>query len=138
MSDIRTIEHDGEIYAKIFKADTPAENGVKFFTNDEDPLQVGVFDREEGYEVIPHRHNPLKVELSPPGEFIWIQSGSADVKIFDNDWSVIEEVTVAGGDCIIILKGGHSFTMLEQTRILEVKQGPYPGREKEKTFRDSQ
>ena len=134
----KTIKHNGETYAHIFRADTPADNGVKFFTKDEDPLQVGLFEREEGYEVVPHRHNPLSVELSPPGEFIWIQSGSAAVKIFDNDWNIIEEVTVVGGDCIVILNGGHAFTMLEQTRILEVKQGPYPGRETEKTFRDSQ
>ena len=133
----QTIKHNGEIYAHVFTADTPVENGVKFFTKDEDPLQVGLFDREEGYEVVPHRHNPLSVELSPPGEFIWIQSGSVAVKIFDDDWNVIEEVTVNGSECIVILKGGHALTMLEPTRILEVKQGPYPGREKEKTFRDA-
>lgn len=133
----RTIKHNGEVYAHIFSADTPVDNGMKFFTQDKDPLQVGIFERDAGYEVVPHRHNPLSVDLSPPGEFIWIQSGSAKVSIFDDDWNTIEEVTIASGDCIIILKGGHALTMLEPTRLLEVKQGPYPGREIEKTFRDS-
>lgn len=132
----RIVTKDGEVYARIFQTNTPVENEMKFITEDADPLQVGIFEREAGYKVVPHKHNPLKVELSPPGECIWIQSGSANVEIFDDDWNVIEEVRIQTGDCIVILKGGHALTMLEPTRLLEVKQGPYPGREIEKTFRD--
>tara|TARA_Y100000310_G_scaffold145788_1_gene145194 strand:- start:2328 stop:2741 length:414 start_codon:yes stop_codon:yes gene_type:complete len=134
----QTIEKDGQIYAKVFRAEGNIENGMHFLTGDEDPLQVGIFEREKGYEVIPHKHNPRTLDLESPGEFIWFQSGSAKVEILDDDWSVIGEVTVTAGDCLVIMKGGHTLTMLEPVRMLEVKQGPYPGREIEKTFRDPQ
>ena len=36
------------------------------------------------------------------------------------------------GDVILLASGGHGFTMLEETEMIEVKQGPYAG-EKDKT-----
>jgi hypothetical protein len=36
------------------------------------------------------------------------------------------------GDLLLNLIGGHSFDMLEETTLLEIKQGPYAGaRDKE-------
>ena len=35
------------------------------------------------------------------------------------------------GDVVVLLSGGHSFTMLEPSQLVEIKQGPYLG-EKEK------
>ncbi len=136
MSSIRTIEKDGEIYAKIFSSDIETENGMKFVTEDEDPLQVGVFERESGYEVVPHRHVSRNLSLSDVGEFLLIQKGEVTVTVFDEDWGEIESVTVGTGGCIVFLRGGHGLTMNKNARILEVKQGPYPGRDAEKVFRD--
>jgi hypothetical protein len=31
------------------------------------------------------------------------------------------------GDVILLAAGGHGFTMLEPTEMIEVKQGPYAG-----------
>jgi hypothetical protein len=36
------------------------------------------------------------------------------------------------GDVILLAGGGHGFEMLEETEIIEVKQGPYDG-DKDKT-----
>ncbi len=139
MDDIHIIEKDGRIYAKYFQSDIPVQSGIRFITEDADPLQVGVFERAERYEVSAHRHKSRKLTLPDVGEFLWIQSGSAIVEIFDEEWNTLGKWTVHGGDCVVLLRGGHALTMLEPTRILEVKQGPYPGnREDEKTFRDHQ
>ena len=132
-----TIQKDGTIYAKVFRADIDTTDGIRFLTNDNDPLQVGIFERQAGYEVIPHTHNPRKIDIEHPGEFIWIQEGRVKLEIFDDAWSVIGEAQLHAGDCLVIMQGGHALTMLEPTRMLEVKQGPYPGREEEKTFRDA-
>lgn len=111
----QTIEHQGEIYAKIFPADIEVENGMRFVTADNDPLQVGMFEREAGYKVVPHRHNPRKLTLPYPGEFILVQSGKMAVTIFDADWNTITEAEVNAGECLVIMKGGHEMTMLEPT-----------------------
>ncbi|MCA9370870.1 MAG: hypothetical protein KC680_02840 [Candidatus Peregrinibacteria bacterium] len=133
----QTIEAGGIVYAKIFRADEDLEDAVHFFTEDADPLQVGIFERAEGYDVVPHKHNPRELSLEYPGEFLWIQSGEVQVTIFDDDWTTIDTLIVNGGECLVIMKGGHEMKMLKPTRLLEVKQGPYIGRENDKTFRDT-
>jgi hypothetical protein len=35
------------------------------------------------------------------------------------------EVVLTSGDVILLASGAHGITMLENTEILEVKQGPY-------------
>lgn len=137
MPDVQTIEKDGKVYAKIFKADIEAADGIHFLTEDADAIQVGIFERESGYEVAAHRHVARTVDLKHPGEFLWIQRGSAVAQVFDEEWNEIASEEVHAGDCIIFLQGGHGLRMQDDTRILEVKQGPYPGREAEKVFRDA-
>ncbi|MDP6561564.1 MAG: hypothetical protein QF793_01425 [Candidatus Peribacteraceae bacterium] len=134
----QTIEKDGQTFAKVFRADDSVENGMHFLTENEDPLQVGIFEREEGYEVLPHKHKSRDLNLPYPGEFIFVQNGKVKLEVFDEQWNTIGETTVSTGECIVIMQGGHALTMIEPTRILEVKQGPYPGRENDKTFRDPQ
>jgi hypothetical protein len=38
------------------------------------------------------------------------------------------------GDIAIAVGGGHGFRMLEDTVLLEVKQGPYPGQTEKERF----
>ena len=138
MDDVDVLEKDGNVYAKCFRADCTVEKNVRFITEDEDPLQVGIFERDTGYEVEAHRHKSRNLSLPDIGEFLWIQSGSATVDVYDEQWQPLGSWTVGSGDCVVLLRGGHGLKMLEPTRILEVKQGPYPGRrEDEKTFRAS-
>lgn len=137
MDDIQSIEHEGVVYAIFFRADITAPDGMRFMGKEDDPLQVGIFEREKGYEVQVHRHCPRDIHLKSVGEFLWIQSGKTHITIFDDQWNSIGDTTLETGDCAILIRGGHGLTMLEPTRILEVKQGPYPGKEKEKIFRDS-
>ncbi len=137
MSELSNVTHNGNIYAKFFRANIAVSDGVTFVTEDGDPLQVGIFERKKGYEVAAHRHLPRKLDLQDVGEFLWIQSGSARVTVFDEDWNVIHERNVSAGDCIVFLRGGHGLKVTSDTRILEVKQGPYPGRDAEKVFRNA-
>jgi hypothetical protein len=36
------------------------------------------------------------------------------------------------GDTILLIAGGHGFDILEDSKIIEVKQGPYEGAEQDK------
>jgi len=39
----------------------------------------------------------------------------------------IESRELNTGDVILLMTGGHGFEMLEETEMIEVKQGPYAG-----------
>jgi mannose-6-phosphate isomerase-like protein (cupin superfamily) len=42
------------------------------------------------------------------------------------------------GDIILLCGGGHSFEMLEESSMIEVKQGPYAGEEDKVIFEENQ
>ena len=57
------------------------------------------------------------------------------VTVYDEVWEVLKEEVLSAGDFLVFLEGGHSLTMLEKTRLIEVKQGPYLGDAEAKIYR---
>jgi len=49
------------------------------------------------------------------------------VKLYDSSKEYIGDRTLHSGDLILLCGGGHSFEMLEETSMIEVKQGPFAG-----------
>ncbi len=60
-------------------------------------------------------------------EVLLIKSGKVRVDFFDNEQQYIKSTILHPGDVILLSDGGHGFKMLEQSEIIEVKQGPYCG-----------
>ncbi|MFA7681754.1 MAG: hypothetical protein WCX61_01865 [Candidatus Peribacteraceae bacterium] len=135
MEDIKRIENAGVLYALIFRRDLSVKNGVRFPAGGDAGLQIGFFERETGYQSEPHRHQPRNISLEHIAEFLSIEKGKVTVTIYDEEWTSIAEETVQSGQCIVFLQGGHAITMLEPTRIMEVKQGPYM--ENDKIFQNT-
>lgn len=132
---IERIEANGTLYALVFRHDLTVGDGVRFLTPAEYPLQLGVIERKTGYAFRPHIHNDLRYEVNTTQEFLYIERGRMRVKIFDHDWGPIAETEVGPGDFLLSVTGGHSFDVLEDVRLIEVKQGPYPGDTYAKRFK---
>ena len=52
--------------------------------------------------------------------------------LYDTNLDKVKEVTLSGGDMVALFAGGHEIIIDEQTKFIEVKQGPYD-EEKDKT-----
>jgi mannose-6-phosphate isomerase-like protein (cupin superfamily) len=131
---VERIERDGKILAIIARA-ALIDNleGMSFVSPDEFPFQVGFHSRKQGEVIKPHEHIPFaELKDFPVQEFFYVVSGSVKIDLYENDLKV-EEVTVTKGDSII-LNTGHGFTFINDAKLLELKQGPYRGRENEKRF----
>ena len=48
-------------------------------------------------------------------------------RYFDDDKNYLESRILNQGDVVLLSGGGHGFCMLENSEIIEVKQGPYAG-----------
>lgn len=107
------------------------QQGIQFFTNDDDSQQLGYMNRPEGYEIKPHRHNLVPREVHLTQEVLFIKSGKVRVDFYDNEQNYVTSRILVKGDVILLSDGGHGFKMLEPSEIIEVKQGPYCG-EKDK------
>jgi hypothetical protein len=58
---------------------------------------------------------------------LFIKSGKVRVDFYSTEQEYITSRILYKGDVILLANGGHGFKMLEQSEIIEVKQGPYCG-----------
>ena len=101
--------------------------GIQFFTPDEFSQQLAYMNRPSGYVIQPHIHNPVTRQVEYTKEVLFIKSGRVRVDFYDEDQAYLDSRTLLPGDVILLAYGGHGFYMLEDSEIIEVKQGPYAG-----------
>ena len=134
MERIVTIKKGDTTYAQIFHA-VSANGSIRFLTEQQDEFQLGVMERSAGYQVKPHTHPREEKIARGLTEFLYIEKGAIRVTVFDEEWKELGQETLGVGDFLLFLRGGHSIDVLEECRMIEVKQGPYPGAENAKHFR---
>jgi len=99
---------------------------VHFYVENESSLQVGKQLRLKGEKIKSHRHMPVKVEREETlKEVLYIEKGKVKVIFYSEKWKEIDSRILNKGDMILLIKGGHGFEMLEDTEMIEIKQGPY-------------
>lgn len=133
MSDVEIIQHDGRRLALIIR-DARTDERVKFFSDLEDGLQVGAFSMMRGAEIQPHVHRDFVRNPTQTTEVLVIQAGRMKVDFYSAARVYLESRELAAGDVIVLFDGGHGFTMLDDVRMLEIKQGPYAGDQDKERF----
>ena len=126
MKDVQTIRDGADIIAIVIPRDCPAE-GARFITPLSYPFQVGVLTHPAGTTLKAHGHTKLRIETEIFQELLVIQKGSVDVDLYGLQHQFVCSVTLEAGDAILFVDGGHGVRIGTAARILEVKQGPYPG-----------
>ncbi len=106
--------------------------GVTFFTPRDLGLQVGAIRHPAGYEVKPHIHLPRSRQVTNTQEVLLIRSGIVKIRVYTFSQEMAAERLLRVGDMVVLVAGGHSLTCLGEVEILEVKTGPYAGREFDK------
>lgn len=130
---VQIIQDEKKIYAWIFRHHLTA-NGARFLTPAHSTLQVGLLEHPQGTSIRAHRHPDLKYKVNITQEFLYIERGIVEATIYQTNWSVVKRVKLYPGDALLSIAGGHSFRILKKCRIIEIKQGPYPGDVKAKIF----
>ncbi len=127
------IVHNGQMLACIIRGETMPKKTV-FPTGPELELQVGFVVYRAGGAVAPHRHLPVIRKISRTCEVILVKKGRCELDLYNDDRQVIATRELRTDDLIILVSGGHGFRMLEDTILLEVKQGPYFGADEKERF----
>ena len=122
---VEKIIHNGQILAVVIynqEINVP----IEFYTPDESTLQVGRHKREAGQIIKAHQHVAVKVDRHEPlQEVLYIEQGKMKVSFYDDDGKAIQAKVLTQGDMILLICGGHGFQFLEDTKMIEIKQGPY-------------
>lgn len=123
---IETITHGLEPIALIIRAEYD-EPGIQFFTPGSFSQQVAYMKHSQGHKINAHVHNMMTRQVLYTQEVLVVRRGKVKVKLFASSKEFIDDRILFAGDLILLCGGGHSFEMLEETSMIEVKQGPFTG-----------
>ena len=123
---IEKVVHNNVLFAIVVRAGYSKE-GIEFFTPDDFSQQLAYMNRPAGYKIPPHVHNKVQREVFYTQEVLFIKKGKVKIDFFDDDRKPVDAIIVQTGDVVLLASGGHGFEMLEDTEMIEVKQGPFAG-----------
>ena len=133
---LKEIKHQDNTIAIIIYAGYHNE-GITFFTPDEFSQQLAYMNRPEGYRIDPHIHRKVDRKVQLTQEVLFVKRGKVKVDFYTNNKEYIQSQILTAGDVILLASGGHGLTMLEESEIIEVKQGPYAGEKDKEIFEPS-
>ena len=105
-----------------------------FLTPPEFKQQVGYIVYPAGGEVARHVHRPLEHHLVGTSEVLIVKKGHCLIDIYSDDQQLVATRELYPEDIMLMVGGGHGFRMLEDTILLEIKQGPYIGPDEKERF----
>lgn len=131
MGKFEEIKKKDILLAMIIRNNYECE-GVDFITPGEYSQQVAYMHHPVGKVIDAHVHNVVHRNVMMTQEVLFIKKGKLRVDFYDVYEEYLESRILEQGDVILLVSGGHGFTVLEEVEMIEVKQGPYAG-EKDKT-----
>lgn len=121
------INKSGEILAIIIRNSYSLSDSISFLTPDDFSQQLGYMARSAGYVIPPHVHNLVPREVKLTQEVLYIKKGRLRVDFYYDMDNYYKSTELIQGDVILLAFGGHGFEMIEDSEIIEIKQGPYCG-----------
>ena len=125
------IKHDNKLIAIIIRTDFTSDK-VVFFSPPNFSQQLGYIPYEKDHKIMSHFHREVRRKITLTQEVLFIKKGKIEVNFYTNDKKYITTRELNKGDLIFLCSGGHGFKMLEDSEMIEVKQGPYSGKENDK------
>lgn len=129
----RVRAQDGSVLAYIIRADFSSDI-TSFVTPPEHNFQVGLVVHQQDSSIQSHFHRTIDRHISNTSEVLVVRKGRCEIDVFDGNKMLIETLQMNVGDVMVMVAGGHGFRMLEDTVLLEIKQGPYIGIEEKERF----
>lgn len=133
MENIEIISEGNNVFAIILRKEFD-EPGAHFFTPNEFSQQLGMLTHKKGTSIKKHRHKLIKREIFQTQEVLLLLKGKLKIDLYNNEEKKLKSVILNPGDSILLAQGGHSVEILEDSKIIEIKQGPYSGLEEKEFF----
>lgn len=127
LPQLETVNHDGKVLCLIVRK-APSPDKTTFFTGNDCSLQVGKIVYPKDGTIPRHDHKPVERHVSGTSEVLIVEKGRMIADIYTEARELHSSHEVGPGDVVILLGGGHGFRLLEDTILIEVKQGPYSAR----------
>lgn len=128
----------GERLATVLRLGGPMA-GLHFLSRPDDLLQVGAMFHRAGHAVPVHVHNPVPRLTEGTAEVLVVLEGMVRVDVYvvgrgADPPCKVRRVRLGPLDAVVFHPGSvHGLVVLHDARVVEVKSGPYHGRDADKT-----
>lgn len=129
---MKQIRYRDRIFAIVFKSGGELKEGHNFLTEPNENLQVNIINLRKGHVIPDHHHKFIERNIFGTQEFLYVEKGVMKVRFLSREGKMIGEEVLNPGDLVVLLRGGHGFEFLEDSKIIYVKQGPYVSQEIDK------
>lgn len=135
MVSVQKIKHKNQVLAVVLR-DSFSIKKLKFLNSPSELFQLGIHQRKKGEMFNPHLHLPPKKPfiINRISEYLYIKEGKIKITLYSPSKKKAKTLILKQGDSILLLEGGHGIKILKDAKIIEIKQGPYPGPEKAKEY----
>lgn len=117
-------DQNGSPLALVLRANFQVA-GLDFLTPDESNLQLGVMSRPKSEYIHAHVHEHLERQITGTQEVLYLQTGKVRIDLFTRDHEYVSSIELNPGDFVLLSEGGHGIEVLEESRLVEIKQGPF-------------
>jgi hypothetical protein len=117
-------DHKNKLLAIILR-DENFREGKYFATENSAELQLASFNLEKDTVIEKHYHPEQKRFISTTSEVIVVIQGKIEIEIFNNNLEILHTDTILAGDVLALYSGGHGLKLSEDSKFIEVKQGPF-------------
>jgi hypothetical protein len=124
----------GEELYSIIMRDSFQSPAITFPTGDDATLQFGYLPHKAGNIIKPHIHKENPRTIIFTHEVLIMKKGKVKVNFYNGNKEFVGSEVIMGGDVILLCGGGHGFEIIEETVMIEVKQGPYMGVDDKERF----
>ncbi len=122
------IVNDGALKMAIVIRNNFHKDGLSFITDPSGTMQFGYLSHPAGHKIEPHIHKSFERKTYDTQEVLYIKSGHVRANFFSQEQVFLDtSVDLYKNDWIILMTAGHSFDVLEDSCIIEIKNGPYAG-----------
>ena len=126
--------YDNDFLIATIKKFSEWKKGLDFVSDDEKFIQVGTWNYDKGKILDRHEHNKFKRCSDITQESVFVVTGSMRVDFYCRKRILIRSEILQQFDYAVIYGGGHGYEILEDgTKIIETKNGPFPGVDLDKT-----
>uniref|UniRef100_A0A7V3N548 Cupin domain-containing protein n=1 Tax=candidate division CPR3 bacterium TaxID=2268181 RepID=A0A7V3N548_UNCC3 len=133
MDNLEKIKDEEKLIAIILRSNHHSDK-IEFFSPPDFSQQLGYLPHKKGNIIPAHFHKEVHRKVTVTQEVLFIRKGRVLVNFYSTDQKFIASRELGPGDVLFLCSGGHGFKILEDTEMIEVKQGPYSGKDSDKVL----
>jgi len=125
--------YSGELHLASIIRPEVSDKGLTFLTEDENFIQVGIWNYEKDKRLETHYHNTFPRESTKTNETVYVVRGCIKCNLYEESGEFISAHIVNKGEMIVQFNGAHEYFIIEDAIVIETKNGPYFGSDIDRT-----